>query len=138
MALALLSVHFYLLDAMAASVVLGLSCIRNLMALRWQNIPLVILFVTLNLGFFCYEWFWLNNGWQILIAYSSALIFIVGTILIRDTRIIRKWFLLAETMGLCYALLVGSIFGSVFNLANIISILFKQFRERRAAVVSPR
>lgn len=133
-ALAFLSVHFYLIDAMAAAVVLGLSCVRNLLAMRWQNMLMVMFFVTVSIAFFLYEWFWLNNGWHILIVYLSSLIFIVGVILIQDTQVIRRWFILAEFMGLCYAVIVGSIFGGVFNFANIVSILVKQFQERRLKI----
>ncbi|MEC9480229.1 MAG: YgjV family protein, partial [Pseudomonadota bacterium] len=37
----------------------------------------------------------------------------------------RKVFLVAETLGLLYAISVGSIFGTVFNVSNLISILSK-------------
>lgn len=130
-ALAFLCVHFYLLDAMAAFVVLLLSSIRNLLAMRWQNMWMVHVFLLLNFGFWGYELFWLQNPWYVSIAYGSSVIFIVGTILIQNATLMRKWFVLAEAMGLLYCLLVGSIFGTVFNTLNLISILHKLYLELR-------
>ncbi|AJP45047.1 hypothetical protein EP12_16755 [Alteromonas australica] len=124
-ALAALSVHFYLLGAMAASVGTGLASIRNLIALKNRSTYILVFFVFANIAFLLYEWFYLNHGAIILVAYASSLIFTVGSIVIRDTVTIRKYFLLAEFLGLIYAISVGSIFGTLFNISNLISIVTK-------------
>jgi hypothetical protein len=125
LALASVSTHFFMLGATAAGIGCLLACIRNIVAMRYRSHSVVLLFVAANIGFLLFEWFGLGNGWIILIAYSSSLIFTVGSIVLQDAVRIRQWFILAEILGLVYALLVGSIFGSVFNISNLISILVK-------------
>ena len=77
-ALAALSVHFYLLGAMAASVGTGLASIRNLIALKNRSTYILVFFVFANIAFLLYEWFYLNHGAIILVAYASSLIFRVN------------------------------------------------------------
>ena len=124
-ALACVSAHFFLLGAMAAGIGCILASIRNIVALRYRNNGVLIFFVIANIAFLLYEWFGLGNGWIILLAYSSSLIFTVGTIVLQQARAIRRWFILAELLGLAYALMVGSIFGSIFNVSNLVSIFIK-------------
>lgn len=126
-----LGCHFWLIGAMAASVACFLSFIRNLVAIRYQNIWVVMLFVVLNLGFFAYEWFILNHGWLIFIAYGASIIFTVGTIALKTASSIRRWFIIAESLGLVYALAVGSIFAGVFSVCNLASIFIKMYQDRR-------
>ncbi|AWL11002.1 hypothetical protein HMF8227_00506 [Saliniradius amylolyticus] len=126
-----LSTHFFLLDAMAAGIGCGLASIRNIIALRFRYLWLVYFFVALNLAFFAYEWWWLDHGWPILLAYASSLVFTLGSILIQHTHRIRQWFILAEGLGLAYALVVGSIFGSIFNISNLTSISIKLWQDYR-------
>ncbi|GAB3018666.1 YgjV family protein [Bowmanella dokdonensis] len=129
--LTFLSTHFFLLSAMAAGIGCGLAAIRNLIALRYRPLWLVYFFVLLHLPFFIYEWWWLNHGWPIILAYVSAIIFTLGSLLLQHTHRIRQWFILAEGLGLAYALLVGSLFGSLFNISNLSSIGIKLYQDRR-------
>lgn len=131
-----LGLHFFMLDAMAAGVGCMLASIRNFVALRYRSALIVMLFVAINIGFFAYEWFWLQHGTIILIAYSSSLIFTVGSIVIQDAMKMRQRFVFAELLGLLYAIAVGSIFGSIFNFTNLVSILHKLHKERRATTVT--
>tara|TARA_Y100000780_G_C13694659_1_gene421002 strand:- start:10362 stop:10856 length:495 start_codon:yes stop_codon:yes gene_type:complete len=124
-ALAALSAHFFMLDAMAAGVGTLLASVRNFIAIKHRSNTILFAFVAVNIGFLAYEWFVLEHGWIIFIAYASSLIFTVGSLVIRNTHNIRKVFLVAETLGLVYAISVGSIFGTVFNVSNLISILSK-------------
>lgn len=129
--LILISTHFLLLDALAAAIGCFLAFVRNLVALRFANRKTALLFVIFNFLAFAYEWFYLQHSAVILIAYASSLIFTVGSVLITDVNRIRRWFILAESLGLVYALIVGSIFGSLLNLFNLASILTKLHRERQ-------
>lgn len=124
-ALAALSAHFFMLDAMAAGVGTLLASVRNFIAIKHRSNVILFLFIAINMGFLAYEWFVLNHNWIIFVAYTSSLIFTVGSLVIRNTHTIRKVFLVAETLGLIYAISVGSIFGTVFNVSNLISILSK-------------
>lgn len=152
-ALSFLALHFFLLDAISGAIVLLISVIRNIMAMRWQTVSLAILFAGLTIGFGLLEWFyvpmlqtWFSalattvgapewqyvaQPWTMLFAYLSAVIFAVGTILIRNTTQLRKCFLLAESLGLVYALSVGSVLGTVFNVFNLISIVFTLYQDSR-------
>lgn len=126
-----ISAHFLLLDALAAAIGCFLACVRNLVAMRFANRKTATFFVVVNLLACGYEWFYLQHSSIILIAYSSSLIFTVGSVLITDVNRIRRWFIVAESLGLVYAFLVGSIFGSLFNVFNLASILTKLYRERQ-------
>ncbi len=125
------SIHFFLLGAMAAGVGCMLACVRNLVATRFRGIPVLLTFVMLNFGFFFYELLWLNHSWTIVIAYVSSLIFTVGSISLTSAKMIRQWFIFAEILGLIYAVMVGSIFGTVFNVTNLISILFTLYQDMK-------
>lgn len=130
-ALLSVSIHFFMLDAMAAGVGCMLASIRNIVALKSRAHSILALFVAANLAFFAFEWFVLEHSWIIIIAYSSSLIFTIGSIVLRDAMKIRQWFLVAESLGLAYALLVGSIFGTIFNISNLFSIITKLIQEKR-------
>ncbi|MBT0585886.1 YgjV family protein [Alteromonas oceanisediminis] len=130
-ALACLSVHFFMLGAMAAGIGTALASIRNVIATRYRHRSILYLFVGLNIAFFCYEYFWLDHGAMIMVAYASSLVFTVGSIVLQDANLIRRWFILAEVLGLIYAISVGSIFGSIFNISNLISIGSKLWQEHR-------
>lgn len=129
-ALGCVSVHFFLLGAMAAGIGCMLASIRNIIAMRYRNHSILYFFVILNLLFFFYEWLWLEHGLLIVVAYASSMIFTVGSIVLQDANLIRRWFILAEVLGLIYAVAVGSIFGSIFNVSNLISIAIKGFQQR--------
>ena len=124
-ALAALSAHFFLLDAMAAGVGTLLASCRNVIALKYRSKAVLFFFIAVNLAFLSYEWFVLNHDWIIFIAYMSSLVFTIGSLVIRDVHTIRKVFIIAEGLGLIYAVSVGSIFGTVFNLSNLLSIIIK-------------
>lgn len=132
-ALAAVSVHFFLLGALAAAIGTALACIRNLIAIYYRGHAVLALFVVLNIAFFAYEWGVLDSPWIIIIAYSSSMIFTVGSIVLNDATQVRKWFILAEALGLVYAIMVGSIFGTVFNITNLSSILYVLYRDRKKA-----
>lgn len=125
MALAFLSWHFFLLGAMAAGIGLALGAIRNIVALKYRQRWILYLFVLLNVLFCLWEWFVLDNSALLFIAYASSLIFTVGSIALESAVSIRRWFILAEALGLLYAILVGSVFGVLFNVSNLTSILLK-------------
>lgn len=127
-ALCSVSLHFFMLDAMAAGVGCAMASIRNIIALRYRNNAIVYFFVALNIVFLLLEWFVLQHGPMIFIAYASSLIFTVGSIVIQDAAKIRRWFVLAEILGLIYAVSVGSIFGTIFNISNLISIFVKMYQ----------
>ena len=129
-ALLCVSIHFFMLDAMAAGVGCLIASVRNVVALKYRSALILYFFVALNIIFLLIEWFVLKHDAIIFIAYTSSLIFTVGSIVIEDAKRIRQWFLLAESLGLIYAVLVGSLFGTVFNLSNLTSIVLKFYRER--------
>ena len=130
-ALASVSIHFFMLGAMAAGIGTLLASIRNMVALKYRGKSVLFFFIAANIGFFIYEWFGLDHGPLIIVAYTSSLIFTVGSIMIRDAMKIRQCFLVAESLGLIYSISVGSIFGTVFNISNLGSIISKLLMERR-------
>ena len=131
LALASVSAHFFMLGAMAAGIGCLLACIRNFVAMRYRSKEILYLFMDSNIGFFCYEWFGLDHPWYILFSYVSSLIFTVGSIVLQNAMRIRQWFIVAELLGLVYAVIVGSIFGSIFNISNLFSILLKLYQENQ-------
>ena len=70
--------------------------------------------------------------WALALAYSSSLIFTIGSIKLNEPDLIRRWFLLAELLGLMYSVLVGSVSGTVFNIVNLTSILLKLLQDKWA------
>ena len=133
LALASVSTHFFMIGAMAAGIGCALACVRNLVAMKYRGNNILITFVMLNIGFLCFELFVLEHGYLIFVAYASSMIFTVGSIALNNAKTIRQWFILAEVLGLVYAVMVGSIFGTVFNVVNLISILYKLFQDRGKA-----
>ncbi|QJR81591.1 YgjV family protein [Alteromonas pelagimontana] len=131
-ALLSVSIHFFMLGAMAAGVGCMLASIRNIFTLRYRSRALLSVFILLNLLFLAYEWFYLDHGPLIFVAYASSLIFTVGSISLEDTTKIRKWFILAESLGLTYSLCVGSVFGAIFNISNLTSIVVKLCQQKQA------
>ena len=126
-----LSTHYFLLGAMAAGIGCGLAALRTAVTLAVRGPWVLVLFISLNIGFFIYEWVILEHGYIILLAYTSAFIFTAGSIMFTDIAVMRRWFIFAESIGLVYALAVGSIFGSVFNTVNLCSIAFKMWQQRK-------
>lgn len=131
-ALAAVSTHFFLLGAMAAGIGCALACVRNVIAMKYRGNHILMAFVLLNIGFLLLELFVLEHGLLILVAYASSLIFTVGSIAIKEAAKIRRWFILAESLGLIYAVMVGSIFGTIFNISNLCSIAYKLIQDRHA------
>lgn len=127
-ALLSVSIHFFMLDAMAAGVGCMIASVRNIIALRYRSSFILYFFVALNVAFLLLEWFILKHGPLIFIAYASSLIFTVGSIVLQDAGKIRRWFVLAELLGLTYAIAVGSIFGTLFNISNLTSIFVKMYQ----------
>nr|WP_136252674.1 YgjV family protein [Ningiella ruwaisensis] len=130
-ALAAVSIHFFLLGALAAGIGTALASVRNLIAIYYRGNPILAMFVVLNIAFFSYEWFYLDSPWIIIIAYTSSMIFTVGSIIFTQAAQVRRWFILAEGLGLVYAILVGSIFGTIFNITNLCSIFYVLYKERQ-------
>jgi hypothetical protein len=133
-AIALLSVsiHFFLIGAMAAGIGCMLACIRNIVAIKYRGLLVLITFVTANICFFFYELLWLDHGGIIAIAYASSLIFTIGSISLTSAKMIRQWFILAEILGLTYSIMVGSIFGTIFNITNLLSIFYTLYQDSAA------
>ncbi|RUO55638.1 YgjV family protein [Pseudidiomarina homiensis] len=147
-ALGSLSIHFFMLDAIAGGIVTGIAVLRNFIALRWQGPIVLWSFVALHIFFLIVEWqfpitalhfadgFQIEfseqpSHWSIWIAYASSIIFTVGSIKLNDPDLIRRWFILAELLGLAYAIIVGSVSGTVFNIVNLSSIILKLLQDRR-------
>ncbi len=134
-ALGCLSVHFFMIDAIAGSIVTGIAFFRNLIAIRWQGPRVLWFFVAVNIAFLVYELMFPQGGqpvyWALALAYSSSIIFTVGSIKLNDPDLIRRWFLMAEVLGLMYSVLVGSLSGTVFNIVNLTSILLKLLQDKR-------
>lgn len=124
-ALAFLSIHFFLLGAMAAGIGLAIGAVRNIVAMRSQSVAVLLVFVLLNILFCFWEWFVLNNSATLFVAYTASLIFTVGSIVLKSATSIRRWFIVAESLMLVYAVLMGSVFGILFNLSNLTSIFLK-------------
>ena len=125
LALASVSAHFFMLgNADAAGIGCALASIRNIIAIRYRGYLVLSFFILANIAFFVYEWFWLQSAWIILFAYTSSLIFTVGSVVLSSALRIRQWFILAEVLGLVFAILVGSVFGTIFNITNLCSILY--------------
>tara|TARA_Y100001963_G_C6642004_1_gene381455 strand:- start:97 stop:654 length:558 start_codon:yes stop_codon:yes gene_type:complete len=147
-ALGALSIHFFMLDAIAGGIVTGIAVLRNFIALRWQGAIVLWSFVAIHVVFLFIEWQFpitalhFSDGfhiefsdqpshWSIWIAYASSIIFTVGSIKLNDPSLIRRWFILAELLGLAYAIIVGSVSGTVFNIVNLSSIILKLLQDRR-------
>ena len=130
-ALAAVSTHFFLLGATAAGIGCALASVRNIVAMKYRGKLILLFFVSANIGFFIYEWYYLDSQWIILFAYSSSLIFTVGSIMLSSALRIRQLFILAELLGLAYAVMVGSIFGTIFNLTNLCSIFYTLFNDMK-------
>ncbi len=134
LALASVSAHFFLLgNAEAAGIGCALASIRNIIAMKYRGKSILIIFVLLNILFFLYEWFYLQSAWIILIAYTSSMLFTVGSIVLQSAIKVRQWFIFAEVLGLLYAIIVGSIFGTIFNISNLFSILYTLYLDRKLA-----
>ncbi|RUO34899.1 YgjV family protein [Aliidiomarina soli] len=131
LALLFLSWHFFLLGAMAAGITLLLGAVRNIVAMKYRQRWILYLFVLLNVVFCLWEWFIVGNSALLFIAYASSLVFTVGSIVLESAQSIRRWFILAEGLGLIYGVAVGSVFGVLFNISNFTSIFSKMYQERR-------
>jgi len=135
-ALAALSIHFFMLGAIAGCVVTAIAVVRNIIALRWRGAFVLWGFVAVNIAFFVWELSGEADLIPLLMAYVSSIIFTVGSIVLNDPIRIRRWFLLAELLGLAYAIVVGSISGTVFNIVNLTSIILKLLQDHRAQRLS--
>lgn len=118
LAMMLLSLHFFFLEAYAAGIGCGLAMIRNIVALRFNGWLCTGLFLAVNLLCFAYEWFVLHHGSEIIIAYTVSVIFTIGTLRIHQATQLKKLFLGAELLSIVYCVIIGSIFGSVYGLFN--------------------
>ena len=123
--MACLSLHFYLLEAFAAAIGCGLAALRNAVALKSRASWVVVVFVTLNISAMLIEYFVLKHGALLFLAYCSGFIFTVGSIVITQVEVMRRWFLVAEALGCLYAVIVGSVFGTIFNVVNMTNIIIK-------------
>jgi hypothetical protein len=130
-ALAFLSLHFFLLGAMAAGIGLAIGAVRNIVALRYQSVSVLLVFILLNIVFCLWEWFVLQNEVYLFIAYTAAMIFTVGSIVLKSATTIRRWFIVAESLMLVYSLIVLSPFGVLFNVSNLTSIFLKLRSDKR-------
>ncbi|WP_113905940.1 YgjV family protein [Aliidiomarina celeris] len=131
LALAFLSSHFFMQGALAGGIALGIGAVRNIVAMKYTQKRILFGFVAVNIGFCLWEWLYLGNSAILFIAYASALIFTVGTIVLTNATAIRRWFILAELLGLIYAAFIGSTFGVLFNLSNLVSIVLKLLSDKR-------
>ena len=122
-AMLLLSLHFFALQAYAAGIGCGLAMIRNAVSLRFNGWLCTSIFIAINIVCFCYEWFILKHGPEILIAYTVSLIFTVGTLRINNASQLKKLFFSAELLSIIYCVIVGSIFGGIYGLFNAMVIL---------------
>lgn|GEM_PF-165866 len=118
-AMLLLALHFARLEAYAAAVGCSLAVLRNIVSLKYNNWGVTAWFVLLNLLCLGFEWLYLNHGAEIFVAYTASIIFTVGTLRLQNILQIRKWFTLAEALNLIYAVVVGSVFGSIYSALNL-------------------
>ncbi|MDC0602890.1 YgjV family protein [Aliiglaciecola sp.] len=132
LAMICLGTHFLLLDALAAAIGCYLAFFRNLISMRIQTIDVVVVFVCINLAFFTFELVVLQNSLFILLAYTASIIFTVGTFLISSAHRIRQYFLIAESLNLVYAIIVGSLIGTLGIVVSILGIVSKIWQERRS------
>jgi hypothetical protein len=133
-AMLLLAIHFIRLEAHAACVGCSLAVVRNLVSLKFNDWLTTGFFVGLNLLSLSIEWFYLQHGAEIFIAYTASIIFTIGTLRLERIVDIRLWFTLAESLNLLYAVLVGSVFGSfycLFNLAILLAFWLKWYQNRK-------
>ena len=133
-AMLLLAIHFLRLEAYAAAIGCSLAVVRNVVSLKYNDWLTTGIFVVINLVGLGIEWFYLHHGPEIFIAYTASLIFTVGTLRLENLVDIRRWFTLAEGLNLVYALVVGSVFGSiysVFNLCVLAMFWISHFRQRK-------
>lgn len=133
-AMFLLSIHFFRLEAYAAFVGTSLAFIRNIVSLKYNDWFTTGIFVALHFVGMGIEWFVLGHGVEVLIAYAAGIIFTIGTLRLQNTVDIRRWFTLAEALNLVYAIWVGSIFGSIYSIFNLIvlgAFWFKRIRSRK-------
>ncbi|RUO38283.1 hypothetical protein CWE13_01135 [Aliidiomarina shirensis] len=135
-ALACLSIHFFMLGASAAGIGLAIGAVRNIVAIRYQSVSVLLVFVLLNIVFCLWEWFVLQNSVVLFIAYTASLVFTVGSIVLKSAQAIRRWFILAESLMLIYSILVLSPFGMLFNISNLISIFLKLRSEKKLAAAA--
>ncbi|RUO22460.1 hypothetical protein CWE08_04595 [Aliidiomarina iranensis] len=135
-ALACLSVHFFMLGASAAGIGLAIGAVRNIVAMRYQSVAILLVFVLLNIVFCLWEWFVLENSAVLFVAYTASLVFTVGSVILKSAQSIRRWFILAESLMLIYSILVLSPFGILFNVSNLISIFLKLRSEKRLAAAA--
>ncbi len=127
-AMALLSTHFFLIDALAASIGCGLAVIRNIVSLRYNNWTITAVFVILNLAPMYWQLVYRDDSWLIVLAYAASIIFTVATLRFNSTSItMRKVFLTAEILSIIYVVLVGSIVGTIYNSFNIIVLLHRLY-----------
>lgn len=135
-ALGALSLHFFMLGAIAGCVVTAIAVVRNVIALRWRGPWVLWSFVLVNFLFLGWELTTNAPLIPIILAYTSSIIFTVGSIVLNDPHRIRQWFLLAEVLGLAYAVMVGSVSGTVFNIVNLSSIILKLLQDYRRSRLS--
>lgn len=137
MSMLLLAIHFFQLEAYAATVGCSLAFIRNIVSLKFNDWLTTAIFVILNLISAGLEWFYYqHNDFEIFIAYSASIIFTVGTLRLQNIIDIRRWFTLAEGLNLTYGIIVGSVFGSIYsglNLFILITFWIKYFRKEKQA-----
>lgn len=133
LAMLLLAIHFIRLEAYAAGIGCSLAVLRNLVSLRFNDWFTTSLFVACNILALCVEWFYFQHGPELFIAYSASIIFTVGTLKLKNTVDMKRWFTLAEALNLWYAVWVGSVFGAIycsFNLIVLSAFWIKRYRTR--------
>ncbi|MBE1298750.1 MAG: YgjV family protein [Alteromonadaceae bacterium] len=126
-----LGTHFLLLDALAAAIGCYLAFFRNLISMVSQRGYIVLVFLALNIAFLLFELIVLQHGFLIILAYSASIIFTLGTFVLSNTQQMRRYFLVAETFNIIYAISVGSVMGTVGISLSIISITSKMWQERK-------
>lgn len=122
-AMLLLAIHFFRLDAYAASIGCFLAVIRNIVSLKYNDWLTTAIFVGINILALAIEWFYLGSGAEIFIAYAASIIFTIGTLRLQNIISMRRWFTCAEGLSLLYAIVVGSIFGSIYSALNLVVLI---------------
>lgn len=131
-AMVFLSTHFFLLGAYAATIGCGSAFIRNIISLYKTGWSVTIPFIILYLILMCWQFIALGDGPVILLAYAGSIAFTIGTLQFEETNTrMKQVFLTAETLSVVYAILVGSILGTVFNLFNISILCWGLYEKRR-------
>ena len=131
-AMLLLSTHYFMIGGLAAAIGCGLAVVRNIVSLRYNSWLVTGSFVAINIILMSWQFFYLEDSYNIFLAYAASIIFTIGTLRFTCVNKMRKAFISAEALSIVYAVLVGSIFGTVYSVLNISIIIWSLWQSANA------